>query len=73
MLDLLERTNFSPYAIYVGFGGSGTIFGALIGSLLMSMLNNGLIFRGYQPSDQLTARGLIILVAAVLTAQDPNR
>jgi ribose transport system permease protein len=54
-------------------GGSGTILGALIGSLLMSMLNNGLILWGYQPSDQLIARGLIILVAVVLTARDPNR
>ena len=54
-------------------GGSGTVLGALIGSLLMSMLNNGLILWGYQPSDQLIARGLIILVAVVLTARDPNR
>lgn len=54
-------------------GGSGTIIGALIGSLLMSMLNNGLILWGYQPSDQLIARGLIILIAVILTARDPNR
>jgi ribose transport system permease protein len=54
-------------------GGYGSVVGALIGSLLMSMLNNGLILLGYQPSDQMIARGLIILVAVALTLRDPNR
>ncbi|HEY1943883.1 MAG TPA: ABC transporter permease [Roseiarcus sp.] len=54
-------------------GGSGSIAGALIGSLLMGMLNNGLILMGYQPSDQMIARGLIILIAVALTLREPNR
>jgi ribose transport system permease protein len=54
-------------------GGYGSIVGALIGSLLMSMLNNGLILMGYQPSDQMIARGLIILIAVALTLREPNR
>ena len=54
-------------------GGSGTIIGALIGSLLMGILNNGLILMGYQPSDQMIARGLIILIAVALTLREPNR
>lgn len=54
-------------------GGMGTIIGALIGSLLMSMLNNGLILMGFQPSDQMIARGLIILIAVALTLREPNR
>ncbi|MDQ0390591.1 ABC transporter permease [Labrys monachus] len=54
-------------------GGAGSIVGALIGSLLMSMLNNGLILMGYQPSDQMIARGLIILIAVALTLREPNR
>jgi ribose transport system permease protein len=54
-------------------GGIGSIFGALVGSLLMGMLNNGLILMGYQPSDQMIARGLIILVAVALTLREPNR
>jgi ribose transport system permease protein len=54
-------------------GGSGSILGALIGSLLMGMLNNGLILMGFQPSDQMIARGLIILVAVALTLREPNR
>ena len=54
-------------------GGAGSIFGALIGSLLMGMLNNGLILMGFQPSDQMIARGLIILLAVALTLREPNR
>ena len=33
----------------------------------MGMLNNGLILMGYEPSDQMIARGLIILIAVALT------
>ncbi|MDQ0471523.1 ABC transporter permease [Labrys wisconsinensis] len=54
-------------------GGAGSILGALIGSLLMGVLNNGLILMGYQPSDQMIARGLIILVAVALTLREPDR
>jgi ribose transport system permease protein len=54
-------------------GGSGSIVGALVGSLLMGMLNNGLILMGFQPSDQMIARGLIILVAVALTLREPDR
>jgi ribose transport system permease protein len=54
-------------------GGQGSILGALIGSLMMGMLNNGLILMGYQPSDQMIARGLIILIAVALTLREPNR
>jgi len=39
----------------------------------MGMLNNGLILMGFQPSDQLIARGAIILIAVALTLRDPNR
>jgi ribose transport system permease protein len=54
-------------------GGVGSIVGALIGSLLMGMLNNGLILMGFQPSDQMIARGLIILIAVALTLREPSR
>jgi ribose transport system permease protein len=54
-------------------GGSGSMVGALIGSLLMGMLNNGLILTGFEPSDQMIARGLIILIAVALTLREPDR
>ncbi|MCA0218531.1 MAG: ABC transporter permease [Actinobacteria bacterium] len=45
------------------FGGKGTVVGALIGSLLMSMINNGLILAGLNVSQQMIVRGAIILIA----------
>jgi ribose transport system permease protein len=54
-------------------GGTGTVLGALIGSLLMGMLNNGLILMGLAVSEQMIVRGFIILVAIVLTLREPHR
>lgn len=51
-------------------GGVGTIVGALIGSLLMGVLNNGLILLGLAVSEQLMVRGLIILVVIALTLRE---
>lgn len=54
-------------------GGTGTIVGALIGSLLMGMLNNGLILMGLDVSGQMMVRGLIILAAIALTLREKRR
>jgi ribose transport system permease protein len=54
-------------------GGIGTIPGALIGSLLMGMLNNGLILMGLTVSGQMMVRGLIILAAIALTLREKAR
>jgi ribose transport system permease protein len=54
-------------------GGTGTVLGALIGSLLMGMLNNGLILMGLAVSEQMIVRGFIILVAIALTLRGPHR
>ncbi len=54
-------------------GGSGTVVGALIGSLLMGMLNNGLILMGLTVAEQMIVRGLIILAAVALTLRDKRR
>jgi ribose transport system permease protein len=51
-------------------GGKGTIIGALAGSLLMGMLNNGLILMGLSVSDQMVVRGFIILIAVALSLRD---
>ena len=51
-------------------GGKGSIVGALLGSLLMGMLNNGLILMGLAVSDQMIVRGLIILIAVAVSLRD---
>ncbi len=54
-------------------GGAGTIVGALIGSLMMGMLNNGLILMGLSVAEQMMVRGLIILAAVALTLRESAR
>jgi ribose transport system permease protein len=54
------------------FGGSGSVVGALIGSLIMGMLNNGLILSGLSPSEQLIAQGVLLLLAISLTLREPK-
>jgi len=49
------------------FGGSGSVVGALAGSLLMGMLTNGLILWGLSASGQMIAQGILLLVAISLT------
>lgn len=54
------------------FGGAGSIVGALVGSLIMGMLNNGLILMGLSASGQMIAQGAILLVAISLTLREPR-
>ena len=54
-------------------GGRGSIVGALVGSLMMGMLNNGLILMGLSVSDQMIVRGLIILTAVAVSLRDKSR
>ena len=54
-------------------GGKGTIFGALVGSLMMGMLNNGLILMGLSVSYQMIIKGLIVLVAVAISLREPSR
>jgi ribose transport system permease protein len=52
------------------FGGRGSIVGAVIGSIIMGMLNNGLILMGLSVSEQMMARGVIIIVAVSLSLRE---
>lgn len=52
------------------FGGRGTIIGAAFGALIMAMLNNGLIFMGLDVSEQMVARGLLIILAVALSMKE---
>ncbi len=52
------------------YGGRGTVVGALIGSLILGMINNGLILFGFSVDQQVIFRGVIILVAVALSPKD---
>jgi len=54
------------------FGGRGSVIGALFGSLIMGTLNNGLILMGLDVSDQMIARGVIIILAVALSLREPK-
>jgi ribose transport system permease protein len=55
------------------FGGEGSVVGALIGSLIMGMLTNGLILWGLSASEQMIAQGGLLLLAISLTLREPRR
>lgn len=49
------------------FGGVGTVAGAIVGALMIGLINNGLILMGLEYSQQLIARGAIIILAVALS------
>ena len=48
-------------------GGSGNIIGSVVGSLLLGVINNGLIIGGLDTSQQQVVRGAIIILAVALS------
>jgi len=52
------------------FGGRGTVIGALIGSLMIGLINNGLLILGLQFSQQQIVRGVIIILAVALATRE---
>ena len=52
------------------FGGRASVAGAIMGSVVMAMLNNGLILMGLRVADQLIARGVIIILAVALSMRE---
>lgn len=49
------------------FGGYGTVIGTIVGALMIGLINNGLILMGLEFSQQLIARGGIIVLAVALS------
>lgn len=54
------------------FGGRGSVVGAVVGSIIMGMLNNGLILMGLDVAEQMIARGAIIILAVALSLREPQ-
>ncbi|MBG1233917.1 ABC transporter permease [Aestuariivirga litoralis] len=53
-------------------GGRATIVGALVGSLMMGMLSNGLILMGLSVSWQMIVKGIIVLCAVAVSLRQPR-
>lgn len=49
------------------FGGVGTVVGTIVGAVMIGLINNGLILMGLEFSQQLIARGAIIILAVALS------
>jgi ribose transport system permease protein len=54
------------------YGGTGTIIGAVVGSIIIGMVNNGLILFGFSVDQQVIFRGVIILIAVALSPKGPK-
>jgi D-xylose transport system permease protein len=54
-------------------GGRGTIFGALLGALLMGSLNNGMSLMNMPTFYQDTARGVVLLIAVAIDVVSRRR
>jgi putative multiple sugar transport system permease protein len=73
-------TNFEMDAIascFIGgasaYGGVGTIFGAVIGALVMGVLNNGLSIMGVGSDVTQTIKGLVLLAAVAFDVLSKKR
>jgi len=47
-------------------GGAGTLVGTMIGSLIIAVLNNGLVILGINPFWQFIAVGVVIIIAVLI-------
>lgn len=52
------------------FGGRACIVGAVLGSWLMGMINNGLILSGFSTNEQMVARGVILILAVAIGVKE---
>ena len=54
-------------------GGNGTIVGSIMGSLLMGVINNGLVLGGLSVAQQSIVRGAIIIIATAIGSRSNNK
>lgn len=55
------------------FGGKATILGSVVGSLVMGIINNGIILMGLNISQQMFFRGVILLIAISINIRSQFR
>jgi ribose transport system permease protein len=55
------------------FGGAGTVIGSIMGALMIGLINNGLVLMGLEFSQQLIARGGIIILAVAISQTGGRR
>jgi len=55
------------------FGGRGTVIGSIVGALMIGVINNGLILMNLEYSQQLIARGAIIILAVAVSQAGRKR
>jgi ribose/xylose/arabinose/galactoside ABC-type transport system permease subunit len=51
------------------FGGKGTVFGTILGTLLVGTINNGLTINRVNPYVTILSKGLLILIAVILDSK----
>ena len=54
-------------------GGKGSVIGAIVGSLIMGMINNGLILMGLSVDQQMIFRGVIIIASVSLSLREAKQ
>ena len=54
-------------------GGNGTIVGSIMGSLLMGVINNGLVLGGLSVAQQSIVRGAIIIIATAIGSRSNQK
>ena len=52
------------------FGGRACIVGAILGTWLMGIINNGLILSGFSTNEQMIARGVILVIAVAIGVKE---
>lgn len=64
-------------ACYIGgasaYGGIGTVLGAIIGGLVMGVLNNGMSLLGVGADWQQAIKGLVLLLAVAFDIYNKNK
>jgi len=76
--NLANRTNSTPSPLlFLGgtsfVGGTGSIWGTLVGALIIAVLTNGLILTGVSDIWQYIIKGLVIIGAVALDRYRPGQ